>query len=97
MISPFEAFVFGAVGSGLIELVDILAYYRRGPLPDRYYKLPFWISRVGLVVGSSIIAYAHDVQTKILGAAMPLILQAFKGTAPTAEPSTPNGSAPRPP
>lgn len=98
MISPLEAFLFGAAGSSLIELIDILAYYRRGRLPERYHKVPFWVSRVALVIGSGIIAYAHDVQTKILavhlGAATPLILQAFKAAAPVADPTTPTGSAP---
>lgn len=99
MLSPLEAFICGASGSVLIEVLDILAYYRRGTLPERYQKIPFWISRIALVLGSGFIAYAHDVQTKILavhlGAATPLIVQAFKGAAPLIEP-TPTGSAPRP-
>jgi len=98
MISPIEAFLFGALGSVLIELIDILAYFRRGALPDRYHRILFWVSRIGLVAGSGFIAYAHDVQTKILavhlGVATPLIVQAFKGGAASSDIPTPTGSAP---
>ncbi len=85
-MSPFEAFVFGSLGSVLVEVVNVLTCFQRGKIPTRYYKPVFWLVRFFLVIGAGIIALAHDVQTKILavhlGVATPLILQAFAKSNP---------------
>ncbi len=86
-MTAVEAFIFGALGSVLVEVVSILSYFNKGKFPTRYRKAWFWFARAILVVGAGTIALAHDVQTKILaihlGVATPLILQAFAKNAPT--------------
>lgn len=89
-MSPVEAFIFGALGSLLVEVVSILGYFNKGQFPTRYGKAWFWLARAVLVMGAGLIALAHDVQTKILaihlGVATPLILQAFaRSAAPPVE------------
>jgi hypothetical protein len=80
-MSAFDAFVFGALGSAMVEIVSILSCFQRGKFPRRYFKIWFWVTRLLLVISAGIIALAHDVPTKILaihlGIATPLILQAF--------------------
>lgn len=84
----WEAFLFGAIGSLLVEVNNILTYFHKGQqFPNRYFKPSFWFTRAVLVIGAGMIALAHDVQTKILavhlGVATPLILQAFAKSPPT--------------
>jgi len=88
-MTGLEAFAFGAAGSLLVEVVNVLTCFQKGKIPQRYSKVMFWVVRVLLVVGAGVIAVAHEVQTKILaihlGVATPLILQAFARTPPNEE------------
>jgi hypothetical protein len=85
-MTAFGAFVFGALGSMLVEVVKVLGYFQRGRFPDRYSSKLFWVTRAALVLGAGVIALAHEVQTKVLaihlGVATPLILQALARTPP---------------
>jgi hypothetical protein len=85
-MTPWQAFLFGALGSVFVEVVNVLGYFQSGQFPDRYSSKWFWLTRLGLVVGAGVIALAHDVQTKVLaihlGVATPLILQAFSRGPP---------------
>jgi hypothetical protein len=85
-MSAFHAFAFGALGSILVEIINILAYFQRGRFPERYQKALYWLTRAALAMGAGMIALAHDVQTKVLaihlGVATPLILQALARTPP---------------
>lgn len=85
---PFETFIWGFVGSAMVEIVNVYGYFNNGEpsLPPRYLKPAFWVVRFLLAVTAGGLALAYGIQKPILainiGAATPLIVQALAKSTP---------------
>lgn len=105
-MTNIEVFVWGMGGCLAVDVVAASQYFHTadGVFPPRYHKPMFYVVRLllGVIGGGLAIAYGIDkpLLAANIGAATPLIIQAFaQSGAAFTPPTLPNGglpSAPRP-
>jgi hypothetical protein len=81
--SPMAIFLWGCAGSIAVEISNLHSAYQKSEIeiPERYYRVGFYIVRLCLTVLAGGLALAYDIDKPLLalniGAATPLLIQTF--------------------
>jgi len=86
-------FLFSLAGSIAVECLKIVLNYEAGkPLPSRYYRKGFWVSRIMLALMAGVFALSWRIEhygvAFYTGVSFPMILQGAMRNPPDLPPPT---------